>query len=79
MSDDGFRYRSTHPTRLAAVALHVAFYNLCRVRESLRSTTAMALGIANHVWSIGELLDAALKAVPPVLTPTAPSDAGNSG
>ncbi len=34
---------------LAAVALHVAFYNLCRVHESLRSTPAMALGITDHV------------------------------
>jgi hypothetical protein len=33
---------------LAAVAQHVAFYNLCRVHESLRSTPAMALGIADR-------------------------------
>lgn len=57
---------------LAAVALHVAFYNLCRVHESLRSTPAMALGIADRVWTIGDLLDAAFSAVPPVPTPTAP-------
>ncbi|MFZ3351696.1 MAG: transposase [Xanthobacteraceae bacterium] len=57
---------------LAAVALHVAFYNLCRVHESLRSTLAMALGIAARVWAIGDLLDAAVAAVPPVPTPTAP-------
>jgi IS1 family transposase len=57
---------------LAAVALHVAFYNLCRVHESLRSTPAMALGIADRVWTIGDLLDAALKAVPPVPTMTPP-------
>jgi len=47
------------------VALHVAFYNLCRVHESLRSTPAMALGIADRVWTIGNLLDAALTAMPP--------------
>jgi IS1 family transposase len=57
---------------LAAVALHVSFYNLCRVHESLRSTPAMALGIADRVWTIGDLVDAALTAVPPVPTPTAP-------
>lgn len=56
---------------LAAVALHVAFYNLCRIHESLRSTPAMALGIADRVWTIGDLLDAALKAAPPTPTPTA--------
>jgi hypothetical protein len=55
----------------AVVALHVAFYNLCRVHESLRSTPAMALGIVDHAWSIGELLDMALTAVPPkpIMTP----------
>jgi hypothetical protein len=57
---------------LAAVALHVAFYNLCRVHESLRSTPAMALGIADRIWTIGDLLDAALAAEPPKPTPTAP-------
>lgn len=57
---------------LAAVALHVAFYNLCRVHESLRSTPAMALGIADRVWTVGNLLDAALAAEPPKPTPTAP-------
>jgi IS1 family transposase len=57
---------------LAAVALHVAFYNLCRVHESLRSTPAMALGIADRVWTISDLIEAALGAVPALPTPTAP-------
>ena len=57
---------------LAAVALHVAFYNLCRVHEALRSTPAIALGVADRVWTIGDLIDAALAAVPPLPTPTAP-------
>lgn len=57
---------------LAVVALHVAFYNLCQVHESLRSTPAMALRIADRVWTIGDLLDAALTAEPPKPTPTAP-------
>ena len=57
---------------LAAVSLHVAFYNLCRVHEALRATPAMALGIADRVWTIGDLVDAALVAVPPLPTPTAP-------
>jgi hypothetical protein len=54
------------------VALHVAFYNLTRVHEALRATPALALGLTDHVWSIGELLDAAMTAVPPLPTPTAP-------
>lgn len=43
----------------AAMALHFANYNLCRVHRSLRITPAMAAGVTDHVWSIEELLDAA--------------------
>jgi hypothetical protein len=57
---------------LAAVSLYVAFYNLCRSHEALRMTPAMALGITDHVWSVGELIEAALKAVPTKPTLTAP-------
>jgi hypothetical protein len=56
---------------LAGVALHVAFYNLCRVHESLHCTPTMERGIADRVWAIGDLLDAALTAVPPLPAPTA--------
>jgi IS1 family transposase len=55
---------------LAAVALYVAFYNLCKTHEALRMTPAMALGITDHVWSVAELIEAALKAVPTKPTPT---------
>jgi IS1 family transposase len=55
---------------LAAISLHVAFYNLCRTHEALRMTPAMALGIADRVWSVGDLIEAALKAVPTKPTPT---------
>jgi IS1 family transposase len=44
----------------AAVALFVAHYNLCRVHETLRVTPAMQLGVADHIWNIGELVDTAL-------------------
>jgi IS1 family transposase len=47
----------------AAVALYVAHYNFCRVHETLRVTPAMQLGVADHVWAIGELVDAALDGV----------------
>ena len=40
----------------AAVALWFAFYNFCRVHKTLRVTPAMAAGIADHVWSVRELL-----------------------
>ena len=45
---------------VAAVGLYVAHYNFCRVHEATRLTPAMSLGITDHPWSIGELLDAAL-------------------
>lgn len=40
----------------AAVAIHFAVYNLCRVHETLRVTPAIAAGVTDHVWSIAELL-----------------------
>lgn len=56
----------------AAVSLYVAHYNLCRVHESLRSTPAMALGVADRVWTIGDLVDAALATQPIKPITTAP-------
>jgi IS1 family transposase len=44
----------------AAVALYVAHYNLCRVHEALRITPAMQLGVTDHIWTVGELVHAAL-------------------
>jgi transposase-like protein/IS1 family transposase len=40
----------------AAVILWYTWYNFGRVHKSLRVTPAMAAGIADHVWSVGELL-----------------------
>jgi hypothetical protein len=37
-----------------------AHFNLCRVHEALRITPAMAIGVTDHIWMIGELIDAAL-------------------
>jgi IS1 family transposase len=40
----------------AAIMLWFAYYNFCRIHKSLRVTPAMEAGIADHVWSIAELL-----------------------
>ena len=40
----------------AALALHFAYYNFCRVHRTIRQTPAMAAGIAERPWSMGELL-----------------------
>ncbi len=41
----------------AAVALHYMHYNFARIHKTLRVTPAMAAGIANHVWSIEEIVN----------------------
>jgi hypothetical protein len=57
---------------VAAVALYVAHYNLCRVHEALKTTPAKALGVVGRTWAIGELIDAALATQPITPIPTAP-------
>jgi IS1 family transposase len=51
----------------AAISLHFAYYNFCRVHQTLKTTPAVAAGIADHVWKLDELvalLDDAERAVP---------------
>lgn len=40
----------------AAVALHFMHYNFCRIHKSLRVTPALAAGVSDHVWEIGEIV-----------------------
>jgi hypothetical protein len=61
-------YWLTEPQR----RFYVAHYNWCRVHETLDTTPAVALGIADCPWSIGDLIDAALAVAPPAPTETAP-------
>ncbi len=56
----------------AAVALYVAHYNLCRTHEALRTTPAKALGVADKVWTIAQLVDAALAVAPALPKETPP-------
>jgi hypothetical protein len=42
----------------AAYAVWFAFYNFCRVHHTLRCTPAMAAGVADHIWSVEELVEA---------------------
>ncbi len=32
-------------------------YNFCRVHQTLRETPAMAADVADHVWSLEEILN----------------------
>ena len=43
----------------AAVNLYMAFFNFCRVHQTLRVTPAMQAGITDHIWTVQELLEAA--------------------
>jgi IS1 family transposase len=40
----------------AALALHFAWYNFCRVHSTLRVTPAMAAGISDSVWDLRRLI-----------------------
>jgi IS1 family transposase len=42
----------------AAIALHFAYYNFCRVHQTLRVTPAMQAGLTDHIWELKELLAA---------------------
>ena len=39
-----------------ALAIFFAYYNFCRVHQTLRVTPAMEAGIADHVWTVEELV-----------------------
>lgn len=39
-----------------AVALYFFYYNFCRVHQTLRVTPAMEAGLADHIWSLEELV-----------------------
>ena len=39
-----------------AIALHFMHYNFCRTHQTLKTTPAVAAGVADHVWSIDELI-----------------------
>jgi hypothetical protein len=39
-----------------SVALHYMWYNFARIHKMLRVTPAMEAGIADHVWTIEEIV-----------------------
>ena len=48
----------------AAMALGVMAYNFTKIHGAIGMTPAMAVGLTDHPWTIGELLTAALEAEP---------------
>ncbi len=47
----------------AAVAMHIAHYNFCRIHGSLRMTPAMKANVTPRLWSLADLFDAIEQAV----------------
>lgn len=41
---------------VAAVSLHMMFYNFVRIHQTLRITPAMAAGVSANVWEIGDIV-----------------------
>lgn len=39
-----------------AVAIYFAYYNFCRIHQTLRITPAMEAGLTDHIWTLPELL-----------------------
>jgi hypothetical protein len=39
-----------------SVAVHYMYYNFARVHMTLKSTPAMRAGVADHLWSIEEIV-----------------------
>jgi hypothetical protein len=33
------------------------YYNFCRIHQSLQVTPAMEAGVADHVWSVEEIIE----------------------
>ena len=41
----------------AAVALHYAYYNLCKIHRTLRVTPAMEAGVLDSQWTVADLVE----------------------
>jgi IS1 family transposase len=44
----------------ASIALQYVYRNLCWVQRNMRVSAAMAAGVTDHLWELGELMEAAL-------------------
>jgi hypothetical protein len=40
----------------SAIALHYMYYNFARIHQTLPVTPAMEAGVADHVWSLEEIV-----------------------
>jgi hypothetical protein len=51
---NGFSKKAENHAR--ALSLHYLHYNFARLHKTLRVTPAMQAGLANHVWSLEEIV-----------------------
>ena len=42
--------------------IYFMYYNFCRIHQTLRVTPAMEAGIADHVWSLDEVVSLLISA-----------------
>ncbi len=49
-------FSKKYESHKAAIALHFAYYNFCKLHQTLRVTPAMEAGITDGVWNIADLL-----------------------
>ncbi len=40
----------------AALAVHFAYHNFCRIHVATKVTPAIEAGVTDHVWSLDELI-----------------------
>jgi IS1 family transposase len=59
-----YAFSKTLAGHKAAMALHYTHYNYCHVVRTLRVTPAVQAGLTDHVWELGELMEALLAAEP---------------
>lgn len=59
-----YAFSKTLEGHKAAMALHYTHYNWCHVVRTLRVTPAMQAGLTDHVWDLGEMMEALLSAPP---------------
>ena len=50
------RSRKRVENHAAAIAVYFIYYNFGRIHQTLRVTPAMEAGVANHVWSVQEIV-----------------------
>ena len=47
-----------------AIAMHFMYYNFCRIHASLPGTPAMAAGVTDRLWEVGDVVDLVRAAQP---------------